>query len=69
MVRVPSAAEIQYMQEHIGDDKSTSIIVANVLCVVAAYIAVILRFVSRRFVLAGLKADDWWIVAGLVKQN
>ena len=66
MVLVPTASEVEYMQKHIHDNKQPQIIVANIVCIILAYIGVALRLLSRYIVKAGYKADDWWIVAGLV---
>ncbi|MCJ1407200.1 hypothetical protein MMC19_001271 [Ptychographa xylographoides] len=66
MARIPTPLEIQYMEEHMSDNKIPSIIAVAVTCAVAAYIAVILRFVSRHLLHAQFKADDWFIVAGLI---
>ena len=57
------------MEEHMSDNKIPSIIAVAVTCAVAAYIAVILRFVSRHLLHAQFKADDWFIVAGLVRRR
>ncbi|KAL2038022.1 hypothetical protein N7G274_009242 [Stereocaulon virgatum] len=62
----PSAAEITYQETHLGDDRRATIIVPNVVFIVAAMVAVILRFESRRIARIELKADDWWIAGGLI---
>ena len=67
MPQIPTAAEVQYMEIHIGDNLRGPLIVAGTICLVAAYIAVAMRFVSRRLIRAEYKADDWFIVAGLVE--
>jgi hypothetical protein len=58
--------EIQYMKEHISDNKVAGIITANVICIVAAYIAVALRLYARRLAGIRLGGDDWWIITALV---
>lgn len=66
MPRIPTPAEIQYMEKHIGDDMVPAILAVHVICTVAAYIGVAMRLVSRYIQRAGIKADDWSIVASLV---
>ena len=66
MARVPTAAQIQYMEAHIGDDLKPAVLTADAVCVTAAYIGVAMRFFSRRLVGAKFKIDDWLILAGLV---
>ena len=66
MVHVPNAGQIEYMEVHKGDDLRRAVITADVLCVVAAYIGVTMRMISRRLVSARYKADDWLILGGLV---
>ncbi|CAD6569435.1 MAG: hypothetical protein ASARMPREDX12_002446 [Alectoria sarmentosa] len=66
MPQIPTAAQVQYMEAHIGDDKKASLNVASAICLVAAYVAVAMRFLSRRLIRAEYKADDWFIIAGLV---
>ena len=67
MPRAPTAAEVQYMEMHIEDDRKASLIVVYAICLVVAYIAVTMRFFSRRLIRAEYKADDWFIVTGLVQ--
>ncbi|MCJ1455501.1 hypothetical protein MMC28_005856 [Mycoblastus sanguinarius] len=62
----PSAAEIAYQTAHSSDDRRPTVIVPNIVCPIAAYVAVLLRFESRRIARTKLRADDWWIVAGLI---
>lgn len=59
-------AEIQYQLVHQNENRSADIIAANTIMLVAAYIAVGLRFMSRRLMHATLGADDWMMVVGLV---
>ncbi|KAM0796882.1 hypothetical protein BDR22DRAFT_892817 [Usnea florida] len=56
-----SPTQVQYMEAHIHDNKSKGIIVANVVCLTAAYLAVGLRFFARSLTKAGFGADDFWI--------
>ena len=59
-------AEIQYQLAHRNENRVADIITANTIMLVAAYIAVGLRFMSRRLMHATLDADDWMMVVGLV---
>ncbi len=54
-----------YHQEHIRDSKVADILASNIITLVAAYIAVGLRFLSRRTAKTEYKADDWLIVPAL----
>ncbi|KAK0510708.1 hypothetical protein JMJ35_007140 [Cladonia borealis] len=60
-----SPAKILYEQQHITDDRSAALIAANVVCVSLAFIAVCMRFTSRRMAKIKYKADDWLIISGL----
>ena len=62
----PSATEIAYQEDHLGDDKRATVIAPNVIFTVAAIVAVVLRFESRRIAKTDIRADDWCIVGGLV---
>ena len=59
-------AEIQYQLVHQNENRGADIIAANTIMLVAAYIAIGLRFMSRRLMHATLGADDWMMVVGLV---
>ena len=61
-----SSQNIRYQQEHKDENRASDMIIANVVMLSAAYIAVVLRFISRRLSHAELKADDWMIMLGLV---
>ena len=63
----PAASDYQLL--HIHDSRVPKVIVSLAVCLPAAYIAVVLRFVSRRIGRVPLKADDWWIVVGLVGRH
>ncbi|KAI9876590.1 MAG: hypothetical protein M1830_006168 [Pleopsidium flavum] len=67
MAELP-ASEIQYQQAHISDDRTTSIIVSNVICFVAACVAVSLRLISRRLSVVSMQADDYMILVALVRK-
>lgn len=60
-------ANIDYQRAQSDDDESGKIIVACILCLSAAYAAVVLRFYARRIKRAALERDDWTIVLSLVK--
>lgn len=63
MALPPSA--IRYQEEHIQENKKPNLIAASVICLSVAYIAVLLRFASRRAARTVLEADDYTIVLGL----
>lgn len=67
MASMPSPAEILYQEKHISDNKVPNIIATNAICFPIACTAVLLRFVSRRSSKIKYEADDWLIVAGLVR--
>ena len=58
--------EIKYELEHIDDNLQPNIIAACVVCLFSAYVAVLLRFVSRRLIRTPLGWDDYLIVVALV---
>lgn len=60
------ADEISYQLAHINQSRVPSLITSGAICLSAAYIAVVLRLISRRLVHARFEADDWCIVLGLV---
>ena len=62
-----SPSDLSYQQSHIGEDRSVEIITASAICLSAAYVAVILRFVSRRLSKTILQGDDYTIVIALVR--
>lgn len=64
---IPSAAA-DYQRLHIHDSHLPEIVVSLAVSLPAAYIAVILRFISRRIGRIPWKADDWWLVIGLVSR-
>lgn len=69
MADMPTPSQIDYMKQHVEDDRRTEIIIANVICITVACIAVFARFYSRKIIRASLQADDWFIVAGLVRRE
>lgn len=62
-------AEIEYMEAHINDSKVPSIWISSFLCIAAATIAVVLRFVARRSTGNGLGKDDYSIFLGYVSSS
>ena len=67
MATVPTPEELQYQLEHIDEDRTGKIIAANVACLTIAFIFVGLRFLSRWMKRIKYEADDWLVVAGLVR--
>lgn len=61
-----SKQEIEYEMLHASDNRGPNLIAAYAVCLSLAYVAVILRFISRRTAKIAWKADDWVLVAGLV---
>lgn len=61
---LPTSA-ISYQEQHIHDNKKPDLIAASAICLSAAYIAVALRFVSRRRARNALGADDYAVVLAL----
>lgn len=59
--------EAQYQLAHVHDSKRKSIAAAYIACVPIIFLAVILRFVSRRIGRTAYGADDWIMVLGLVR--
>ena len=59
-------SEVQYMQLHVDDNRTAQIHASNVVCLVAAYIAVLLRLFARSLTKAKYGLDDWLIGLSLV---
>ena len=59
-------SDVAYQEAHAGDDRTLYIIIATVIPLAIAYIAVALRLIARRIVVAKLQADDYLVVVGLV---
>ena len=53
----------------IHDSRVPEVLVPLAVCLSAAYISVVLRFVSRRIGKIPWRADDWWLVVGLVSRH
>lgn len=64
-----SKQEIGYELAHATDDRRPSLIAAYAVCLSLAYVAVTLRFISRRKSKNALMADDWMLVVGLVRHG
>jgi len=62
----PSPQEVQSQMKHQRQNSISSFIVAGLITLAAAYLAVALRFISRRLMHIKLEADDWMMVLGLV---
>ena len=56
----------EYQLAHIQESRVTQIFTSGIICLVAAHIAVILRFSSRRIGKVPIEGDDWSILFGLV---
>lgn len=61
-----SLEEMQFQLEHQHQNRAADIITANTVMLTAAYVAVVLRFVSRRLMRRNVGADDWMMVVALV---
>ena len=61
-----SPSDIQYQRAHASEDKSKGVVVGCVICTVVSYIAVLLRFVSRRLSKTAIKSDDAMMILTLV---
>lgn len=59
-------SELQYMQSHVDDNRSVQIHAPNIVCLVAAYLAVSLRLFARSLTKAKYGLDDWLIGVSLV---
>lgn len=58
--------EAQYQLAHINDSRRAAIATAYIICVPIIFLAVVLRFISRRIGRTKYGADDWIMVMGLV---
>lgn len=56
---------LYYQEGHINETKKPNLIAASAICLSAAYVAVGLRFLSRRLAPTPLGADDYTIVVAL----
>jgi len=67
MATVLTPAEIRNQEDHISDNAVPNVIATNAACLSLAAIAVALRFICRRLKRIKYEADDWLILAGLVR--
>ena len=58
-------SDFEYQLEHINDNLQPQIHTAGILCMIAAFCAVGLRFLSRHIARAGLGSDDYTILVAL----
>ncbi len=58
-----------YLESHIDDNRSGQIYASNVVCALAAYLAVLLRLFARSMTKARYGLDDWLVVVGLVSME
>ena len=65
----PTAAELQYMEDHISDNRIPEIVATNVTCMLIGLGAIILRFIARHLIRAERKTDDWLIVVAWVEES
>ena len=59
-------AQLEYMEKHGDDNKQPNLIATCVLCMFFPALGVALRFLARFRVVAGIRLDDWLILAALV---
>ena len=59
---------IEYQKAHIEDDRRPDIIACYVLCISAAWLFVILRFMARRRTKTPMKLEDTMICIALVRR-
>lgn len=62
----PLPSEIAYEKAHVNQSRQIDIAVSNGICLGIAYIALLLRFLSRRLARTKIGADDWWALIALV---
>ena len=58
--------EAEYQLAHVHDSKRVSLAIAYIICIPTIFLAVLMRFVSRRIGHIKYGADDWMMVLGLV---
>ena len=69
MSTITPPAALDYQRLHIRDSRVPGLVVSLALCLLAAYVAVVLRFISRQIGKTAWKADDWWLIVGLVSRH
>ena len=65
----PTPAELQYMKDHISDNRIPEVIATSVTCMLIGLAAIILRFVARYLIRAERKTDDWLVVVAWVEES
>jgi hypothetical protein len=65
MVQRPNLEAMAPTQEHSGSEQNATLGVSGVV-IGFAVVSVALRFYTRIFTKAGLKADDWFIMAAVI---
>ncbi|KAF1959197.1 hypothetical protein CC80DRAFT_545575 [Byssothecium circinans] len=65
-MKTPTPEQLQYMFEHAQDTKVPGLIACSVICIVAASLAVLLRFVARHSGKIKLRWSDWLILIALI---
>ena len=63
------ADSLIYQEAHTEDTRVKRLVGSAIVCLVIAYISVLLRFLARRIGRSTLQADDWWMLASLVGQG
>lgn len=63
---VPTAEQMQWMQDNIEDTRVPGIHISNGICLAATTISLVLRFISRRTGGRGLGRDDYCLFLGYV---
>ena len=58
--------EAEYQLAHVNDNKRGTLAATYIVCVPVLFLAVVMRFVSRRIGRIEYRADDWTMVVGLV---
>ena len=61
-----TSSQIQYEMEHETDNAAPRMLASYIVCLVLAYIAVALRFLSRRISKSQINDSDYVIVAATV---
>ena len=64
-----SPSEIAQENAHIHQSRQINLDVSNGICLAIAYIAVLLRFISRRLAKTPNGKDDWWTWIALVGKS
>ena len=61
-----SSGELAYMKAHINQSLQPNLIASTAICVTAAYIAIVLRFVSRSIGRVEFGKDDFFVIIAMV---